>query len=340
MNGFLLQHPQWLAGLLVLPLLVLAALYAGWRGARARRRFFDQAADRPFARAGSVARSILRTLIGTASITCALVALARPSSDPKPRTVERAGRDVVFAIDVSRSMLAQDLAPSRLARAKLAVCDVLDVAQGDRIAIVAFAGTAVVKCPLTTDYSFARMAVDDLSPNSVSRGGTAIGEALRAATALLFPARSTVASTDRARTIFLITDGEDHESQPVEAAKAAGERGVRIVTLGFGSELAGAPVPAGDDRPGRFIQYQGAGVTSHLDSGTLKDIASATPGGVFLNVGTGNIELDTVYTQLMQTSNGTVTTTNQSVQYTEWFQLFLLVALALLAVEGLTYVRA
>jgi Ca-activated chloride channel family protein len=253
-----------------------------------------------------------------------------------PKPVERSGRDVVFVLDVSRSMLSQDLRPNRLERAKLAVRDVLEVVRGDRTGLVAFAGTAVVKCPLTTDYTFTRMALDELTPDSVSRGGTAIGDGIRAAISLMYPEQRTT-SDGRSRTIFLITDGEDHESDPEAAADMAGKLGVRIVTIGLGSEVVGAPVPAAADERGRTpgtLKYSGKVVESRLNASVLKKVAEATPGGLFLNVGTGNVELDRVYAHVMRTQAAAAIGEDQPMVYTELFQWALAAALALLCIEG------
>jgi Ca-activated chloride channel family protein len=244
----------------------------------------------------------------------------------------------VFVIDVSRSMLAQDLKPSRLERAKLGVKDVLDAAEGDRIGIVAFAGAAVLKCPLTSDYSFVRLSLDDVSPETVGRGGTAIGDAIRFATSQLLPTEDS-SKDGRSRTIFLITDGEDHESRPIDAAQDAGKKGIRIVTIGLGSELAGALVPtAANDPNGRPVasrpmEFQGERVLSKMDSGVLKKMADATPGGVFLNVGTGNIEMDVVYKRLMKNAVAVKQEATDSVKHTELFQILVGLALMCLFAE-------
>lgn len=124
-------------------------------------------------------RIFFKCLLLTVAAAFIIFALARPAWNLKPEKVKAKGRDVVFLIDVSRSMLATDLVPNRLERSKLAVKDCLENIKGDRVGIVAFAGNSVIKCPLTLDYGFFRMALDDLSPQSVSRGGTMLGDALR-----------------------------------------------------------------------------------------------------------------------------------------------------------------
>lgn len=338
-----LLDPVWLTGLLAVPLIGGLLLIAMIVRTRSARRYFGDAvaaaaAYRTFRIRPLLALALL--LLGVASVS---VALARPAHNPVPRKVDRTGRDVVFLIDVSRSMLAQDLRPSRLERAKLAVGDVLDVVEGDRVGIVAFAGAAVIKCPLTTDYAFARSALDELSPNSVSRGGTALGDAIRAGLTLLFPEANTEPqpADTRVRSLFLITDGEDHESDPLSAAQSVAQRGVRIITLGFGSDLAGAPVPASPPSDPRQtsapqqMQYENEPVRSKMNPDVLKAIAEATPGGVFLNVGTGNIDLDTAYKQLMRSVAVTSFGVDQTMRYSELFQFALAIGLLLFSMESI-----
>ena len=160
-----------------------------------------------------------------------VIALARPAWNPKPQTVQRSGRDIVFILDVSKSMLAEDLVPNRLERARLAMKDMIDRLEGDRVALLAFAGTAVLKCPLTMDYGFFGMMLDDIGIESVSRGGTMIGDAIRKALDEAFDDQE-----KKYKDIILITDGEDHDSFPLEAAEEAGRRGIRIIAVGLGDE--------------------------------------------------------------------------------------------------------
>lgn len=340
-----LLDPAWLMALIAAPLLavVLGLAYLARRAAI--RRFFGAAASRPWAAPARLWVSVTRGVVLIIAVSLVSVALARPAYDPQPRKISRAGRDVVFLIDVSRSMLAEDIRPNRLERAKLAVRDVLDVVEGDRVGIIAFAGTAVLKCPLTTDYAFAGLALNELGPDAVARGGTAIGSAIRAATELLEPPLRTdaIADTDttRFRDVFVFTDGEDHETDPEGAAREAGEKGIRLITVGLGSELTGAPVPESDgQQKSGFMEYQGQRVQSKLNPDSLKRIAeAAAPGGMFINVGTGNVELDRVYRKLMRDAERRKLDDSTAVKYTELFQLLLAGAIVLLCIEPLIGIR-
>lgn len=265
-----------------------------------------------------------------AALALAVVALARPRWNALPQEIRRSGRDVVFVVDVSRSMLADDLKPSRLERARIAIADVLDSGVTDRVGIVAFAGVAVTKSPLTIDTAFARMQLDELSPDSVSRGGTLIGDALREAM------RAFDEDSGAQKDIVLITDGEDQESFPVEAAAKAGEAGVRIIAVGLGDETQGHPIPVLDAAGRRTnLVHDGKVVLSRLDAETLRKVAAASKGGVYFNVATGAINLDEVYTQLVRRAEQRELEGRAATRLEEQFQLFLVGALALLALEAM-----
>ncbi len=264
-----------------------------------------------------------------AAMALIIIAAARPAWNLKPETIERRGRDVVFLLDVSKSMLAQDLHPNRLERAKLAISDCIDVLQGDRVALVAFAGTAVVKCPLTLDYGFFRMMLEDISTDSVTRGGTLIGEALRVTMKEVFDD-----SAGENRDIVLITDGEDHDSFPVEAAKLAGEKGIRLIIVGIGDEKEGQRIPIVNEKgETTFLKHNGQEVWSRLDADTLRKMALATPGGKYLNVATGAIDLGKVYQSLILSADRKDLKSEIIRRYDEKFQIFLALALLLLVAE-------
>lgn len=337
-----LLEPVWLWLLVgVAPLAGLSALTA-WRNRRSVRAFFGSAGGGAWSVRANGARFALRSVLLVAAFAAISGALARPAHSPTPKPVQRPARDVVFVVDVSRSMLARDIRPNRLDRAKLIVADAMESVRGERVGLVAFAGSAAVKSPLTTDLGFARLTLESLSPESVSRGGTAIGDAIRAALELLDAGgaegdRGASRRTDAYRDIILITDGEDHESEPLEAARAAADAGVRIIAIGLGSDLGGSTIPAEDGQ--RFQEYRGRPVNTRQDPEALRAIAEATPGGVFFNVGTGSIEMDRVYARLTRERALTQTDASPAVRWTESFQWLLGLALVCLCVEPLLAVR-
>jgi len=269
------------------------------------------------------------------AVALIVVALARPAWNPKPKTVTRQGRDVVFLLDVSKSMLAEDLAPNRLERAKLAINDCLDLLEGDRVALVAFAGTAAVKCPLTLDYGFFRMMLEGISTESIARGGTLIGDALRRAIDEIFDDQQKLY-----KDIILITDGEDHDSFPVEAAEEAGKRGIRLLAIGLGDEKQGKRIPISDASGHKsFLQYKGQEVWTKLDADTLRKMVNNTQGGKYLNVATGTFDLGKIYQDLIASAEKRELEAKTVTLYEEKFQVFLALAFVVLCIEAATSER-
>jgi len=316
-------NPQWLWALLGLPILAGGVLFFGHRVSRAHRALADeQMIDTLLGRRrrwNTWARMLL-SVLATGAI---ILALARPQSDPREVEVEAKGRDVVFLVDVSRSMLARDVAPNRLEKAKLWISDLVDELGGDRVGLVAFAGSSSVLSPLTSDRLFFKLALEELSPESVLVGGTNIGDAIRRTMDIVFPDAEGGEGANF-RDIILISDGEDQESLPVEAARMAGSKGARIIAIGIGSEK-GALVPRDD--PGDEI------VQSRLESGTLRAIAAASPGGVYLEVGTGTIDLAKVYEDLIAGAGQRTMETTSRTLYTERFMIFLAIAVVLIVID-------
>ena len=221
--------------------------------------------------ADSWTRFWVKLLLRETALVAGLVALAGPRFGTQYEEVVPRGSDLYVLIDVSRSMLAEDVPPSRLGRAKADVAALVNRLEGERVGLIAFAGQAVVKCPLTVDYDAFRRSLDELDPSSAPRGGTAIGDAIRKALEV-FQSR-----TDRDQAILLITDGDDQQSYPLEAAAVAAERQVTIFTVGLGDADHGARIPqAAQSRS--YVEYQGQQVWSKLDGSLLKEIALKTSG--------------------------------------------------------------
>ncbi len=313
--------------------------FSMWMTARWRRRALEQLASTRLLREIVIgvqpSRRRWQNCLFMLGFIFLSLALTRPAWSPKPQTVERWGRDVVFMLDISQSMLAEDMPPNRLARAKLAIEDVLDVLAGDRVALVSFAGTSVVKCPLTLDYGFFAMALNGLVPGQVSRGGTMIGDAIRKALNEVFDE-----SGGRFRDIILITDGEDHDSFPVEAAKEAGNRKIRIIAIGLGDEDEGKRIPVTDERGNKtFLTYQGREVWSKLDADTLRKIVNVSYGGNYFGVATGTIDLDIIYRKLIAEAEQRKVGTLVVKQYEEKFQIFILLAFVFLLAELILELR-
>lgn len=331
MNMIRFNHIEVLLLFWAVPLLAGCFFYAAHKRKQALARFAAANLLSRLADSISPAKRRRKAAILIAAFVFGVLAAARPAWNPVPETVARKGRDVVFLLDVSKSMMAEDLAPNRMERAKLSIADCIDKLRGDRVALVAFAGTAVVKCPLTLDYGFFRMMLEDVSPGSVSRGGTMIGDAIRKALDQVFDNMGT-----KYKDIILITDGEDHDSFPEQAAAEAGQRGVRLIAIGIGDENEGRRIPITDESGNRtFLKYNGREVWSKLDAETLRKMVNSTPGGRYLNVATGTTDLGDVYLKLIASAEKKDLRSETVMRYDEKFQVFLAVMILLLFVEML-----
>jgi Ca-activated chloride channel family protein len=330
-----LQNIDMLHFLWLIPVLAVVYAYAWQRRKAGLQRFIDAGLLNRIPVSVSYGRRFFKSAAVLLAVIFLVMAMARPAWNPKPETVERKGRDVVFLLDVSKSMLAEDLYPSRLERAKLAILDCIDRLEGDRIGLVAFAGSSAVKCPLTLDYGFFRMMLRDISTDSIARGGTMIGDGIRKVMTDVFDDQ-----VKEFKDIILITDGEDHDSFPVEAAKAAGEKGVRIIAIGLGDENEGKRIPVTTETGTRtFLKHQGQEVWTRLDADTLREMVNATPGGKYLNVATGAIDLGNVYARLIATAGKKALESETIKRYEEKFQIFIAAAFLILAMEFLVSER-
>ncbi len=324
-----LQNIHMLFLLWVIPVLAALYIYARQRRKKALALFIDIGIINRISISVSPAKRWWKAILVLLAFLFIVFGMTRPAWNPRAETIERSGRDVVFLLDVSRSMLAEDLIPNRLERAKLAIRDCIERLQGDRVALAVFAGTAVIKCPLTLDYGFFSLMLDDITVDSIARGGTMIGDAVRKVINEVFDNQE-----KEFKDIVLITDGEDHDSFPIEAAKKAGERGIRIIAIGLGDENEGQRIPV-TDPAGRktFLKYKGQEVWSKLDADTLRKMVNATPGGKYLNVSTGSIDLGDVYLRLIASAEKKRLESETIKRYEEKYQIFLAIAFVLLCIE-------
>jgi Ca-activated chloride channel family protein len=325
-NGLRFLHLLW-----AMPVLIVfyAVVF------RHRRRLLETFADAGVLPRINVHASVSRQRCRAAMIVGAavliVVALTRPAWEAEPEKLRRRGRDVVFVVDVSRSMLATDIKPNRLELAKLAMLDALDVMEGDRVGLVAFAGTAVTKCPLTLDYGFFEKAVRELDAESVNRPGTKIGDAVRKVQKEVFKTKE-----KEFKDIVLITDGEDHDSFAVNAAEDAGKAGIRIIAIGLGDHEKGTRIPVRGERGGVAFLKDTSGnyVYSRLGWRTLQEMALASEGGRPYRVGPGEtIDFASIYRKLIGGAKKTERETEIVKRYQERFQPFILAGLVLLCME-------
>jgi Ca-activated chloride channel homolog len=329
MSVVILQQPHMLFLLLIIPVCIGLSVYAERRRRKALTRFIevDMLKELPVSVSGS--RRKWKTGIVLSAFVFIVFATSRPAWNLKTEAIERRGRDVAFLLDVSKSMLADDLKPNRLEHAKLAISDCINAMQGERVALVAFAGAAVVKCPLTVDYDFFDMLLRAVSPDSISRGGTKIGDAIRKTLREVLDDGS-----NSLKDIILLTDGEDHDSSPVEAAREAGKRGIRIISIGLGDTKEGRRIPLFNDSGEKtFLKYQGREVWTKLDAPALKRMVIRTPGGRYLNVSTGAFATGNVYEELIAGPDNGKSGSRSVIHSEETFQIFLGAALILLLLD-------
>ncbi len=314
----------------LLPLIAALYLYARYRRRKTLALFAETDLLKQINISTSTTRRRWKAVAILVAVGLIVFALTRPGWNIQPKTIERKGRDVVFILDVSKSMLADDLKPNRLEHAKLAIRDCVERLQGDRVALVAFAGTATVKCPLTLDYGFFRMMLEDISVHSINRGGTMIGDAVRKTLDDVFDDLE-----KKYKDIILITDGEDHGSFPQEAAAEAGQRGIRIIAIGLGDEQQGQRIPITDESGRRtFLKNkEQQEVWTKLDADTLRQMVNATPGGQYYNVATGTIDLGDVYEKVIAKSEAKELQAKTIEQYEEKYQIFIALAFGLLCLE-------
>lgn len=319
------HRPQFL--FLILPLCVswlVLVLFSDKRRQRAREAFAAQAMWPQVLPSSPRGRFWTKHLLQQLAILSGLMALAGPQFGTQLEKVVPRGSDLYVLIDVSRSMLAEDVPPSRLARAKADVSALVNRLEGERVGLIAFAGQAVVKCPLTVDYDSFRRALNELDTDSAPRGGTAIGDAIRKALEV-FHARA-----ERDQAVLLITDGDDQQSYPLEAAAVAAERQVTVFTVGLGDPVQGSRVPRRDS-PATYTEHDGQQVWSKLDGKLLQEIAVRTS-GVYIPAGTRSYDLGELYVNHLQGRKGDDEATQQRIRKSERFQIFLAIALlALLA---------
>ncbi|MBP5366019.1 MAG: VWA domain-containing protein [Bacteroidales bacterium] len=269
---FRFAHPNYLYLLLLVPLIALIMIFFSRKRKKAMNRFGDANLISHLMPAFSGKRMSFKAILLLVAFTLQVFVMAGPQFGSKIETMKRRGIELMIAIDVSNSMNAQDITPSRLEMAKMAVSRLIDNLGDDRVGLIVFAGQPYVQLPITTDYPSAKMFLQSISTEMVATQGTAIGAAIQMC------ANSFSDNADINKAILVITDGENHEDDAVAAAKAAAQNGIRVYTVGMGT-AKGAPVPAKAGSMRDFLKDRDGNVAmSRIDEAALAQIASAGDG--------------------------------------------------------------
>ena len=315
---------QYLWLLLLVPLFPVA--YAIFRKMRRRRmeKLGDKALMERLMPSWSRSRGWWQVSFFSLGFAFFVIGLSRPLIGAKLKEHETKGAEVVIALDVSNSMLAQDYSPNRLERAKLAIARIVDKLRDYRIGLVVFAGGAYVQLPVTTDYVSAKMFLNSISTESVPVQGTALGEAINTS------ARSFSAQSEKSRAIIVITDGENHEDDPVGAARNAAEMGIRVFTIGVGSP-EGKPIPLKEG--GLLKDRNGEIVVTRLDEDILKQVAEVG-GGAYVRAGNSEFGLNPIIDEIRKMESEKFNSVVFE-EYDEQYMYFFAIALVFFILEGL-----
>lgn len=329
---FLLEDKTYLWLLVGIPVIVLLyAMVVFWQK-RTQRKFADKELLDKLSPNRSTGKQVMKIILLCLAISSFVIALVNPQFGTKLETVKREGVDVVFAVDVSKSMLAEDIAPNRLEKSKQLVTQIINNLASDRVGIIAYAGSAFPQLPITTDYAAAKMFLQNMNTDMLSSQGTAIREAIELAKTYFNDDEQTN------RILFLISDGEDHEGNIEEIASEAAREGIRIVTIGVGT-AKGGPIP--EKRNGVIQNYKkdrnGETVITRLDEVTLKQIASEANGRYI----DGRVTAEVVeeVTEILQNMDKKEFESQQIAEYKSQFQWFLGLGLLFLLLDILLLER-
>lgn len=312
----------------IVAVLAVLIVYARSQRRRALARFADATVLGTLTRAWSPGRQTAKAVLVILALAALVLGIIDPRWGVYYEDIPRHGNDIIFVLDVSRSMLAEDLPPNRLERAKQYIGDVLDVVVGDRVGLVTFAGNATLKCPLTINYGAMRMTLKEVGVRGVQRGGSLVGDAVRLAV------NSFADQIKKHKYVVIITDGEDHESYPVEAAREAFvEKGIRIYTVGLGDESEGARVPSDADKTGVYLKHDGQVVWSKMNAPILRQMAEVG-GGAYIPAGTRTVDLgEVLYEDRIAREDRREFETSRVARYKVRYQWFAGLALVLLLIE-------
>ncbi len=331
MSLFRFANQDYLYFLLAIPVLLILWLLNNYRRRRALLRYGEPALVMELIPDRSGIRPVLKLILQLMVVAMISIILARPQFGSKIEEVKRQGVEVIIALDVSNSMLAEDIPPSRLERAKQALARLVETLANDKIGLIVFAGDAYVQLPITTDYVSAKMFLSMINPSMVPKQGTAIGSAIS------LGIRSFSPGTEKSRAMIIITDGENHEDDPIAAAREAAKAGIVIHTIGIGSP-EGVPIMLNINGKREYMKDpQGNTVITKLNENILKEIA-VTTNGKYIRATASTTGIEQIFAEIRkmqkQEIEGKIFT-----EYNEQFQIFAGASLLLLIFDFLLMER-
>ncbi len=322
MQLFRFAYPDYLYLLLFLPVAIILYILNSVRKKRALKRIGDAKLVGGLLPELSAIRPLIKFILQLAALSAGIIMLARPQYGSKIEDIKRQGVEVIIALDVSNSMLAEDIQPNRLTRAKQAISRLVDNLDNDKIGLIVFAGDAYTQIPVTTDYVSAKMFLSTISPAMVPKQGTAIGSAIQ------LGIRSFTPGEGKSKAMIIITDGENHEDDPLKDAGDAVKAGIVIHTIGIGS-TEGVPVPVMTGGRKEYLKdSDGNTVITKLDEDILKKIAISTNGN-YVRASNSNIGLDQVFGEIRKMKQQELESSVYT-EYNDQFQIFAAISIFLL----------
>ncbi|MFZ4435401.1 MAG: vWA domain-containing protein [Flavobacterium psychrophilum] len=321
-----LEEQKYLYLLLLLPLMALLFLYVQYWKRKKQREFGDLVLVAKLSPEKSQFKSILKFVVLVLALASLIMALVNPKMGTKMETIKREGIDIVFAVDVSKSMLAEDVAPSRLEKSKQLVSQIINQLGNDRIGIVAYAGSAFPVLPITTDYGVAKMFLQSMNTNMVSSQGTSLDEAIKLSGTFFDKSNKT------SKLVILISDGEDHSEGAEDAAAEANKMGMKIITIGLGTPKGG-PIPLKQNGVVQSFKrdQNNEVVITKLNAESLETIAKATK-GMYINGNQTKAVLEKIK-KALDTIQKTEFEATQMANYQSQFQWFIGLAILLLVLD-------
>jgi Ca-activated chloride channel family protein len=311
-----LEEKIWFWTLGIIPVIILFFLVLQFWKYRAQSKFAEASLLKRLSPNRSIFKAVLKIIVLSLAFLCLTIAMVNPKIGTKLETVKREGVDIVFAVDVSKSMLAEDIAPNRLEKSKQLVTQIINNLASDRVGIIAYAGKAFPQLPITTDYASAKMFLQSMNTDMLSSQGTAINEAIKLAKTYFDDEEQTN------RVLIIISDGEDHSEEAAAVAKEAHEEGIRIFTIGVG-DVKGGPIP--EKRNGVVLNYkkdnQGETVITKLNEEMLINIAKEA-NGAYINGKNTNDVVESIR-EILSKMDKTEFEEKQFADFKDQFQWFL-----------------